>query len=388
MRSDCLRSTAGTPRRLRVNCGALRRVVAVEWVCSLPMLHAGFELRRCCRVRGLALAVLAVACSSTAVCGGEPLYYVVPPIAPHSAPLGPEAADGDSYWIVSTRRAAQHRLDPPSCMLDYVRRQEDGTLVTSHAAAMQAELTPGVPVIVFVHGSFVAWGDQLEQARSTNRWIKQAAADRPVHVVFFDWPSDGPYTYLFPIDVTVRGERAEFNGLHLTNLISQLPAESPVCLVGHSHGARTVLSALHLSGGGTIQDLMYYGDVGKRPLRAVLAAAAVDHDWLNPGERYDRSLCRGEVMNLRNKCDTALTFYPLSAPFSRPSLANVGFTELDRREMGLLGYRAIELDVTELVGRSHTWPHYDQEPAIAAAIAPFALFWELQQVQPQVSQIP
>ena len=329
----------------------------------------------------LALVLAAIGlCSPAGSCrAGEPLLYVAPPLVPRTGDVGPAVADGDSYWIVSTRRAAQHRLDPPSSTLDYIRRQEDGTLVVSHAAAMQAEFQPGTPVVIFVHGSFVGWGSQVTQARKTNRWLKEATGGRPVHVVFFDWPSDGPYTHLFPIDVTVRGERAEFNGLHLTCLISQMPAESPVCLVGHSHGARTVLSALHLSAGGSVQDLMFYGQVGRRPLRAVLAAAAVDHDWLNPGERFERALCRSEVMNLRNKCDAALVFYPLSRPFSRPSLANVGFTDLDRAEMGELAYRAIQLDVTELVGRSHTWPHYDDEPAIAAAIAPFALFWELEQ---------
>jgi hypothetical protein len=344
------------------------------------MRFDGFEFRRRCRRALLRLLLIALTAAPAArtTQAGEPLYYVVPPLMPPAGAVAPDVADGDSYWIVSTRRAAQHRLDPPTTTLDYIRRQEDGTLAVSHAAAMQAELAPGVPVVVFVHGSFVAWSDQVEQARTTNRWIKQAAGGRPLHVVFFDWPSDGPYTYLFPIDVTVRGERAEFNGLHLMCLMSQFPAESPVCLVGHSHGARTVLAALHLSAGGSIQNLMFYGTIGQRPLRAVLAAAAVDHDWLNPGERFERALCRSEVMNLRNKCDSALTFYPLSAPFSRPSLANVGFTASDRAEMGPLAYRAIQLDVTELVGQSHTWPHYDQEPAIAAAIAPFALFWELQ----------
>lgn len=350
---------------------------------------AGIAFRRCCRLTALALVLLGLNAVAPLCAAGEPLHVVAPTVVPPSANITPVMADGDSYWIVSTRRAAQHRLDPPSSTLDYIRRQEDGMLVASHAGAMQAELQPGTPVVIFVHGSFVPWDRQVDLARSTNRWIKAAAGGRPLHVVFFDWPSDGPYTHFFPIDVTVRGERAEFNGLHLTWLISQLPAESPVCLVGHSHGARTVLSALHLSAGGSVQKLTFYGSVGPRPLRAVLAAAAVDHDWLNPGERFDLVLRRSEVMNLRNRCDPALTFYPLSRPFSRPSLANVGFTDLDRAEMGPLAYRAIELDVTDLVGRSHTWPNYDQEPAIAAAIAPFALFWEMQPppLQPQISLV-
>lgn len=347
------------------------------------MLNAGPAIRHRCRLIGtrLLLVLLSFVAACELVRGGETPY---PYLLSASQPVQvADYADGDSYWIVSTRRAAQHRLDPPSSTLEFLRRQEDASLVTSSGAAMQAEFRPGVPVIIFVHGSFVTWQDQIDQAKTTNRWIKQAAGGRPLHVIFFDWPSDGPYTHLFPVDVTVRGERAEFNGVHLTCLMSLLPPGSPVCLVGHSHGARTVLSSLHLMSGGAVQNLMYYGNVGERPLRAVLAAAAVDHDWLNPDERFGRALCRCEVMNLRNRCDAALTFYPLSAPFARPSLANVGFTDGDREELGWLGYRAIELDVTELVGKSHTWPHYDQEPAIAAAIAPFALFWELQQPQQQ-----
>jgi len=393
---DCMGWAAGCCPRVqcrrdassvRVICDAQLRIVAVRFSSSLPMLDAGLQSRRRCLRAALRLLVTiaALALAPSLSSGGEELLYVVPPLVPHSAPSFAEVADGDSYWIVSTRRAAQHRLDPPSSAFDYIRRQEDGTFVASQPAAMQAEFQPGVPILVFVHGSFVAWHDQLDQARTTNRWIKQAAGGRPVHVVFFDWPSDGPYTYLFPIDVTVRGERAEFNGLHLALVVSLLPPGSPVCLVGHSHGARTVLSALHLASAGSVQNLMFYGDVGERPLRAVLAAAAVDHNWLNPDQRYGRSLCRSQVMNLRNRCDSALTFYPLSAPFTRPSLANVGFTAWDREKLGLLGYRAIELDVTELVGRSHTWPHYDQQPAIATAVAPFALFMELPQ-GPQLSQ--
>lgn len=340
------------------------------------MLNDGCGTMRRCRLlrRLLLLLSMTVGAWAPLAVAGEQLLYLTPQLVPRTGEALP-AADGDSYWIVSSRRAAQHRLEPPRGSLDFFRHQEDGSLLPASAGAMQAELQPGVPVCIFVHGSFVAWEDQLVQARRTSRWIRNVACGRPLHVLFFDWPSDGPYTHLFPVDVTVRGERAEFNGLHLACLVSLLPAECPVCLIGHSHGARTVLAALHLVSAGSIQNLAFYGDVGAgRPLRAVLAAAAVDHDWLNPNQRYGRALCRSEIVNLRNRCDSALQFYPLSAPFSRPSLAKVGFTDRDRAELGPLAFRAIEVDVTELVGSSHTWPHYDSVPAIAAAIAPFVYF--------------
>lgn len=325
----------------------------------------------------LILAALAQCGWTKPLRAGEELLYAVPPLVPRTGDYpGPEA-DGATYWIVSSRRAAQHRLDPPSGSLDYFRRGPDGSTMSGDAALMRSEIIPGIPVCIFIHGSFVGWSDQLKASQNSYHWIRNAAPDQPLQVIFFDWPSDGPYTYLFPIDVTVRGERAEFNGFHVAHLISQLPPECPVCLIGHSHGARVTVSALHLVASGTIKNYAFYGDIGRhRPLRAVLAAAAVDHDWLNPDGPYGRALCRSEVLNLRNHCDAALFFYPLARPLSRPALANVGFTDADRAEMGLLAYRAREVDVTDLVGRSHTFPYYDREPAIAAAIAPFVYFME------------
>jgi hypothetical protein len=295
--------------------------------------------------------------------------------APSSPAVIPAAADA-TYWIVSSRHASQHRLQRSPYGLAYARRQPDGTLVASDAAALQAELTPGVPVCILVHGSFVDWNWHVQDTGAAYAWIRNAAPDRPLHVIFFTWASGGPYTHCFPIDVNVRGERAEYNGFHLAQLIAQLPAGSPVCVIGHSHGARVAVSAMHLAGGGVVQDLVFTGNVGDRPIRSVLAAAAVDHHWLNPGSRYDRALCRGDVLNLLNRCDLALQFYPLTRPFSRPSLANVGFTDGDRERLGWLAVRAGEIDVTELVGRHHNWPHYHDAPAIAAVIAPFVYFMD------------
>src|SRR5262245_6822759 len=135
------------------------------------MLNAGPAIRHRCRriAAQLLLVLLTAAPACEAVRGGE-MPYGNPLLASQPVQVVAESADGDSYWIVSTRRAAQHRLDPPSNTFDFIRRQEDGTFVTSSGAAMQAEFQPGVPVIIFVHGSFVSWQDQLNQACTTNRW--------------------------------------------------------------------------------------------------------------------------------------------------------------------------------------------------------------------------
>ena len=69
-----------------------------------------------------------------------------------------------------------------------------------------------------------------------------------------------------------------------------------------------------------------------------------------------------------------LSFYPLMRPFGRPALATAGFTDGDREELGPLGWRAVDVDVTGLLQRAHTWPNYLRNQAIAAAMARYLYF--------------
>jgi hypothetical protein len=278
------------------------------------------------------------------------------------------------YWTVNSYCAAQHRMECACGPLLYQQRTRDGW-VPGTPAAFQAHFVPGVPVVVFVHGSFVDWQTHIAYAEATYKWIRKAACGRPLDVIFYAWPSGGPYTHLICVDATVRGVQAEFNAFHLANVLTLIPNESPVCLVGHSHGARMVLATLQLAAGGVVEDHVFTGGSRcPRRLRAVLAAAAVDHDWLDPGERYDRALCRGDVVNLWNRGDFPLHFYPLARPFARPALGSTGFTSGDRAELGPLGWRAVDVDVSQLVTAEHIWPIYLNSEALAAIVAWYALF--------------
>lgn len=278
------------------------------------------------------------------------------------------------YWTVNSYCAAQHPMERGCGPLVYRQRTIDGW-ASGTAADFQAHFVPGVPVVVFVHGSFVDWQTHIAYAEATYKWIHAATYGRPLQVVFYAWPSAGPYTHLICVDATVRGVQAEFNAFYLAHVLTLFPQESPVCLVGHSHGARMVLAALHLAAGGVVQDHIFTeGAACPQRLRAVLAAAAVDHDWLDPGERYDRALCRGDVINLWNRGDFPLHFYPLARPFARPALGTTGFTRGDREELGPLGWRAMDVDVSHLVTAEHIWPIYLRSEAMAAIVAWYALF--------------
>ena len=233
---------------------------------------------------------------------------------------------------------------------------------------------------VVVHGSFVNWNDVATDGLLTAAWLRAGKPKRPLNVVVFSWKSTGPFTVatrrlvftaLPQIDAGVLGRRSAFAGLYLARLITDLPAGHPVSLFGHSHGSRTVVAGLHVLVGGQIQGYVLADPPKqKRRMRAVLAAAAMDHHWLNPGQRYGRALDAAEsLVNLRNHRDTVLRIYPLRHPFSNHALATVGFTVQDRIVMGKRSVRAKEIDVSGVVGTLHGWPAYYSHPQISRSIA-------------------
>ena len=182
------------------------------------------------------------------------------------------------------------------------------------------------------------------------------------------------------IDIAVLGRQSGLNGIYLARLIESLPSGTPLSLIGHSHGARTVSAALHLLGGGDVQGHQWVASprLGRR-IHVVLVAAAIDHQWLDPDGKYGRALSSAEsILNLRNRRDAALGIYPLRRPFSHRALARCGWTHVDRRRLGEFGDRLRELDVTKLIGRGHFWIHYHAHPEIARAIAPNLFFADLQ----------
>ena len=290
----------------------------------------------------------------------------------------------ESHWLVSVRNCKQHcRRCAQCCDLDFFHANRDCCTNRVSQADFRRGLRPGVPVCIVVHGSYVTGQTVKEDCKLTFHWLRQAAPHLPLHIIFFTWPSEGPFAFdagnaltspVPGIDVAILGRRAEMNGTRLARLMNIIPAENPISLIGHSHGARIVASALHLTAGGSLQDLSVPRGDGHR-IRAILAAAAIDHDWLTPERRYGRALGATEsVINLKSRMDWALWFYPLRRPFSGDSLGRRGFTEHDLRQLGKRRTQISEVDVTRLVGVGHIWPHFYSRPEIAETILPFVYF--------------
>ena len=308
-----------------------------------------------------------------------------PPLAKQASPTADGAADTCSYWIVGTRHCVQRAryLSDTDCPFDFYHVGPDGQGHPADRVTFRHSLRADVPICIAVHGSFASWESVQAGSRNMNHWIRAAAPKRPLQVIFFDWPSDRPLSLLPQIDIGILGLRSGLNGIYLARLIKSLPNGTPLSLIGHSHGARTVSAALHLLGGGTVQGHQWTSSSGiNRRIHVVLAAAAIDHQWLDPGGKYGRVLSTVEsILNLRNRRDIALSVYPLRRPFSRRALARRGWSRLDHRRLGKFADRLRELDVTDLVGHGHFWCHYHAHPEIARAIAPDVFFANLPDAQ-------
>lgn len=306
----------------------------------------------------------------------------VPAVLQPSAPVQTDAG----YWIVSSRHAKKEIEAGLPFQYQVYRFDGSNPGRESSMEEMLSFLQPSVPVSFMVHGSFLLWESVLNDSAQTNQWLRSAAPCQPMHLIFYTWPSnDGDY--LPHLKVNHLGRRSSLNGFYLADLISRISMDHPICLIGHSHGTRLVSAALHSMSGGIVDGRkLACAPLPQRRLRVVLAAAAIDHDWLNPDARYGLALCHVEViLNLRNRTDFPLMFYHFRRPISRRALAVTGVTDRDRNKLGEMSDKVDELDVTDRISYGHLWKHYYRDPSIAAAIRHYVFFDE---EQPVSSELP
>ncbi len=330
--------------------------------------------RRCL---SFAIVLMTIALSSASEASTrESTSTVVKPVAMDSASV-PSAQGTTKSWLVSTRPSEQTFGQGCPAFCPRVHRIDHcGSLHTTGLAQLARSITPGVPVCIKVHGSFVSLDDVIQEAPLLHRWLQFASGGQPFHQIDFSWPSSYPLLPTIKCDSTYLGRRAARNGWYLAEFIRYIPPECPICLVGHSHGCRVISSALHLMAGGSVQGKEHPSSraTGRR-IRVIFTAAAIKHDWLNPDERYERALCSAQcILNLRDRHDPALLVYPLRHPFSGRSLAITGFTEGDREELQSWSSKVVDYDVTHLIGYRHGWPRYLDHLQLAWSIRSYLFF--------------
>jgi esterase/lipase superfamily enzyme len=275
-----------------------------------------------------------------------------------------ESRDCD-YWIVSSRDCgAVNTFGDASRCLVFLHRTSEQNLVREKREAFLAAIRPDRPVCFVMHGSYNRWRDVLLESKRIHRWLHSAAPEAPLQVVFFTWPSDGNMPFIFPVDIAILGRRSAAHGAYLASLVSQIPTEQKVAIVGHSHGARTACAALHLLGGGKLEEgpTLPAGCTFPRQIRAVLIAAAIDHNWLNPGQRYGQALLVPErVLLMRNSRDSTLAVYPMRKFMGERALGRDGLGQDDRFALGSLGPKVVELNAAEFADWHHSFADFQPQ---------------------------
>ena len=310
-----------------------------------------------------------------------PLQFESIPPAPAPVPVGPvpcpTCRQPEGYWIVSSWKCRQAAPHGCACGdLEFYYRSEGGPTQLLNREAFHASLTPGAPVCFVVHGSFTSWKGLCGDCGPEYRWIRGPAPMRPLTVVFYTWPSTAPIAYEPHLDVAILGMRASFNAVYLGDLISRMPPGQMVCVMGHSHGARMAAATLHLLAGGEVEGThLSYLPSPQTRIRSVLVAAAMDHHWLDPGQRYGLAMCRAEcLLYMRNDHDMVLSIYPFRRVFSRRALGEKGLSRGDQERLGPLNSKIVQLDVTNVIQSGHMGNNYYIHPELAQAIEPYVYF--------------
>jgi len=226
---------------------------------------------------------------------------------------------------------------------------------------------PSVATVIFVHGNKITpWDAKCEGLAAYRRLARQAPTAAPIRFVIFSWPSaqiSGPLR-----DVRAKAARTRPAGCQLAWLVDQLPAETPLTLVGFSFGARIVTGALHILGGGSLGgmglDEIQHSE--RRPMDVVLLAAAIHSDWLYPGHCHGQAMSQVErMLLLNNRADPAMRFYHFSATSGKPrALGLSGPTCIDAAGAA----KIVERDLSRCVGREHDLFRYLSAPGVIGQV--------------------
>jgi hypothetical protein len=138
----------------------------------------------------------------------------------------------------------------------------------------------------------------------------RCAGERPLRFIIWSWPSDairGPVQ-----DARVKADRTVPAAYYLAWFVDKLNPEAPLGLWGHSFGARIITGALHVLGGGHLHGTpsLIRTNEPRAQANVVLAAAAVDNDWLLAGHAHSLALSQVDrLLLLNNRCDPVLKRY-------------------------------------------------------------------------------
>jgi hypothetical protein len=277
--------------------------------------------------------------------------------------------EGDQLWMVSCRGMGCRRPSQFVGNLKYSVYTPELGWQPSTRNAFFANRVPQVQTTFFAHGNQIDNSEAQRVAINVYRSLADAAPpDQSLHFVLWSWPSERTSGGLLA-DVRTKAQRTPAAGYYLGWLVDQFPADSRITLIGYSFGARIVTGALHLVGGGRLAgDLLLDPKKQRKPVGAILMAAAVDDTWLRPGMPHGLATTQVDrLLFINNSADSALRHYHL--------LYGLRHTADAMGTYGPAGYAGgafviDKFDAACIVGKEHDWKLYFGSPTIMRRMQP------------------
>ena len=211
--------------------------------------------------------------------------------------------------------------------------------------------------LVYVHGNRVRPGEDVAETLSVYRTLIACAPHAPpIRLVAFSWPTERAAGPLH--DYRMKAELADPTGLQLASILSRLPGDTRLALVGYSYGTRVIGGALQLLAGGTLCGYQLAEPANLGPVRVLLISAAVHNDWLLPGRPHGMAMhVVDRLVLINNACDPAMRFYHFSSRRGHPdALGRWGVA--GPALLGESGGRIIAFDACRQVGKRHALQYY------------------------------
>jgi hypothetical protein len=228
---------------------------------------------------------------------------------------------------------------------------------------------PNVPTVIFVHGNQISPGDaKCDGLAVYRRMIRHGCDAPPIRFVIFSWPASQVGGLLH--DVRVKAARTGPAGFQLAWLIDQMPAETPVSLVGFSFGARIITGGLHVLAGGSLggsASLSEHVHPNRPPMSVIMMASALHSYWLAEGQYHGLAMTQISRLCLINNCDDpAMKYYDFLEPGrgGPQALGLCGPTCIGRE----YARKIVNRDVSRYVGAEHDLMRYVCAPGDSGLI--------------------
>jgi len=259
----------------------------------------------------------------------------------------------DEVYLVSTRCL------PGGCGLNLpvdaiqVRKYEPGIGWQSiDWEGFKTLRSPGGLTSVYVHGNGMdTYWAQRRGWEMYHETTRRLSMDQPLKYVIWSWPTEpsrGPLK-----DARDHAVRAEDEAYYLASFLNQIDSAELVSISAFSMGAKSVMGACHLLGGGRLRGRSLDEiSANNNGYRIVLYSAAITYRGICSSGKFNRALDRvDQLLNVMNGKDMLLKRYRFVTQWKGDEAAGyTGFSLThDQRQI------VRQMDAGNILGSKHSW---------------------------------